>query len=242
MMEEDAVRNVDMIYVKKENNIEEINRINSIISEVNIMNPDSCRCEGIYESERIKKLEGKKRTMCLIFLSCFLALCAIVSTTLLQYDEYFAYINDRNDYIASSKEFCHKILFYNIDLVSTPIAGFLIIIYILLYKRRVLWVNKIKYRNVGMPMMVSLWSKNDRRFSAFTYGLIAFNIYTVVRNSLRGSASAHLITSFKDPSGILALLLKVVDMILIGVRYYPVLVAYRVNSFFVTSTTAIYMW
>ena len=198
--------------------------------------------EIIYENFRQKRLQGNFRTFLIFLLSCLLAISAIVSISILQYDEYFAYINDRNDYIENSQSLCQKISYSNIDIISTPIAGLLLIIYIIMYKRRLLWVNKFKYRNVGLPMMVSLWRKTDRLFSAFTYGTIGFNIYNLVRNYLNDNTASKNLIKFKDPSGILPLLVKIMEMFLIGIRYYPVLVAYRVNSFVISALTALYMW
>lgn len=180
--------------------------------------------EPIYEAYRREQLEGNVRSRLVFFLSTFLAISAITTIGLLQYDEFIAYINDRHDYIERTKFFCNQIEFSNIDLVATPIAVFLVLLYILIYKRRVFLRNKFRYRNIGVPMMVSCWNKTDRMFSAFTYGLIAFNVFGIVKDSLNGSDSFKKISSTKDPSGLLPLLYRVFQMFLVGVRYYPILV------------------
>jgi hypothetical protein len=182
-------------------------------------------CEPIYEKYRRRDLEGRIRSRLVFSLSTLLALGAVFSIGTLQYDEYFAYINDRLDYIGQTKLFCNRVNLANIDIISTPIAAFLILIYIILYKRREFLRDKFRYRNFGLPMIVSCWNKNDRLFSAFTYGLIAFNVYNIVRNSLDDNKnSTKILNGVKDPSGMLPLLVKVLEMFLIGVRYYPVLV------------------
>ncbi len=56
---------------------------------------------------------------------------------LLQYDEYFALMNYRIDYFNKTHGFCNVVDFNNIDIISTPIAGALILFYIILFKRRV---------------------------------------------------------------------------------------------------------
>ena len=113
----------------------------------------------IYENYRRQKLEGKLRVRLIFCISSLLAICAIIVISVLQYDEYFALINDRQDYIANSQSFCNMIQLSNIDIVSTPIAGFLIFLYIIIYRRRVFLRNKYKYRNLGLPMIVSCWNK-----------------------------------------------------------------------------------
>ena len=72
---------------------------------------------------------------------------------------YYANINQRYDYINQSEAFCNIIQFSEIDVISTPISFLLIIMYILIYKRRVFLRNKFKYRNIGLPMIVSVWNK-----------------------------------------------------------------------------------
>lgn len=178
----------------------------------------------IYESYRRKQLEGKIRSRIVFLLASFLAIGAIISVGLMQYDEYFAFINDRFEYINQTKSFCNAIGLANIDIISTPIAGALCLVYIVLYKRRLFLRDKFKYRNVGLPMLVSCWKKTDRLLSAFTYGLIAFNIFNIVKNAINSNQNSKKILTIKDPSGILPLMVKVLEMFLIGIRYYPVLV------------------
>lgn len=180
--------------------------------------------EPIYEAYRRRQLEGNVRSKLVFFLSSFLCISAVLTIGLLQYDEYFAFINDRNDYIQNTKSLCKKIDISNIDIIATPIAGFLVILYIFIYKRRVFLRDKFRYRNFGIPMMVSLWNKTDRLFSAFTYGLIAFNVFGIVKGSLDGTNTLKNISTIKDPTGLLALLYKVLQMFIVGIRYYPILV------------------
>ena len=197
-------------------------------------------CEVIYERSRRLKLEGSTRTFLIFLLSIVLSIGAITSISLLQYDEFFAFVNDRQDYIFASQAYCEKVSSADIDILSTSISGALILIYVVLYKRRVFLRNRFKYRNVGIPMMISMWKKDDRFYSAITYGTIAFNVFNIVRNSF--NSSSQKIIPFKDPSGVLPLLVKIMQVFLIGIRYYPVLVAYRANSFVICLLTAAYMW
>jgi hypothetical protein len=79
---------------------------------------------------------------------------------MLQYDEYFAYVNQRYDYINQTEKYCDATKpLSSIDIISTPIAAFLLILYIIIYKRRSFLKNKFKYRNIGIPMTVSVWNK-----------------------------------------------------------------------------------
>lgn len=196
----------------------------SLLLNENYRNYDYCTSETIYEQARRLDLEGTNRSKLVLLLSTILAISAILTIGLFQYDEFFAYINDRFDYIDDTKAFCNQLDLANIDIVSTPIATFLIIMYILLYKRRVYLRRKFKYRNIGIPMVVSCWNKSNRLFSSFCYGLIAFNVFNIVRNSLISNNNTTKYFHFKDPTGLFPLLMKVIEVFFIGVRYYPVLV------------------
>lgn len=215
---------------ENENDLKYISR-NALYSHIDSREHTS---EPIYEAYRRRQLEGNVRSKLVFFLSSFLAISSILTIGLLQYDEYFAYVNDRQDYINSTRSFCKKIDLANIDIISTPIAGFLVILYILMYKRRVFMINKSQYRNIGIPMIVSVWNKTDRLFSAFTYGLIAFNVFGIVKNSLGSGNKVSSVIKVNDPTGLLSLWYKIVLMILIGIRYYPVLVGENpiLNFFF----------
>ncbi len=101
----------------------------------------------ITDHYRFKKLERKFKVKSIFFISCLLAISVVVIICVLQYGEYNANINQRYDYINQSEAFCNIIQFSEIDIISTPISFLLIILYILIYKRRVFLRNKFKYRN-----------------------------------------------------------------------------------------------
>ena len=65
-------------------------------------------------------------------------------------------------------------------------------------------------------MIVSCWNKSDRLFTCLTYGIIAYNVYRIIRDSIGSSQSLYTLTGVDDPSGLLRLLLKIVEIIIIG--------------------------
>jgi Na+/melibiose symporter-like transporter len=113
----------------------------------------------IVDHYRFKKLEGKFRIKSIFLISCLLAIFVVVIICMLQYDEYSAYVNQRYDYINQTEKHCNATKLSSIDIISTPIAAFLLILYIIIYKRRRFLKNKFKYRNIGIPMTVSVWNK-----------------------------------------------------------------------------------
>jgi hypothetical protein len=89
---------------------------------------------------------------------------------------------------------------------------------------------------------LSIWNKSDRLMSAFTYGLIAFNIFQIVKNVIESKQNnVQKFVPFKDPTGLINLSFKIIEMFLIGIRYYPILVAQRVNNIAINMSAAIYM-
>lgn len=188
---------------------------------------ESNTSEPIYEAYRRRRLEGKTRTKLVIGLSSLLAVGVLFTIGILQYDEYFALINDRVQYVDKSRIFCNQMELAIIDVLSTPLAILLTFVYIILYKRRVLLRGKFRFRNFGLPMVVGCWNKTDRLFSSFTYGLIAFNVYNIVKNSLESKDNRPKILNYmniRDPTGFLLVTVRIIEMFLVGVRYYPVLV------------------
>ena len=104
-------------------------------------------------------LEGSLRVKLNFGISILLALGFVLAVFFIQFDEFTANLNDRDDYVKKAKSFCETSQFADIDIISTPIAASLIILYILIYRRRVFLRNKYKYRNIGLPMIVSCWNK-----------------------------------------------------------------------------------
>ena len=115
--------------------------------------------EIIYENYRKRKLEGIFRSKLVLSVSTLLAASVIIIICLLKYDDYFAYINLRDDYVKSVKSTCDGTKFLEIDIISTPIAISLLILYTIIYKRRVFLRGKFKFRNIGLPMVISVWNK-----------------------------------------------------------------------------------
>ena len=82
--------------------------------------------------------------------------------------------------------------------------------------------DKFKYRNVGLPMIVTTWSKTNRFYTAVTYGLIAYNIYEIVLSVLKfdanGPSQADIdIRNLNDKSGIVKLLFRITQVIVVGI-------------------------
>ena len=66
-------------------------------------------------------------------------------------------------------------------------------------------------------MIVSLWKKNDRFNSLMVYGLLAHRIFLIIENSISNTNTPTGLTrNVNDPTGLLKLLVKVFEVICLG--------------------------
>ena len=133
-----------------------VKRKNSAMKKTGLLRKTS---EIIYENFRKRRLEGYTRSKLVLAVSVLLAASVIIIICMLKYDDYFAYINQRDDYVNSVQSTCANTKFLEISVISTPIAISLLILYTIIYKRRVFLREKFKFRNFGLPMIISVWNK-----------------------------------------------------------------------------------
>jgi hypothetical protein len=128
----------------------------------------------------------------------------------------------RYSYLTKIIEPCSNIEASGLNVITTSISAFLIIIFTILYKRRSCCLNKFKCSNFGLPMIISLWNKTERIHSALIYARIAFELYILLAGLLPpASKTLPLITlppGVTDPTGLFNLLVKIIAIILIGLR------------------------
>jgi hypothetical protein len=177
-------------------------------------------CEVIYERHRRQKLEKKFFKLVVFLISIILSIGTILIISFVNYDMVFAIQNKRTSYIDSVTASCDSITYGVIDLISTPMAIVLLLMYIVLYKRRVFLVNKFKYKNIGLPMLVTVWSKSFRFNYAMVYGLIAQNIVEIVISTLGLTQADDDIKAINDPTGLIKLLFTVAQVILVGISEF----------------------
>ena len=171
----------------------------------------------IYEHYRRGKLRKTYFNFMIYFISILMSIGTILIISFVNYDVAFAARNQRNDYLDSTHSACEKISYGIIDLISTPVAIALLIFYIVLYKRRVFLREKYKYKNIGLPMILSVWKKSFRFNTAMVYGLIAFSIVEIIMSTIGNNQADVDIKNANDPSGILKLLFRIAQVILVGI-------------------------
>jgi len=175
--------------------------------------------EIIYQRHRRRKLEKKYHTLILFFISILLSIGTIFIISLVNYDEVIAVKNDRMDYLNTTHSLCDNITYGVIDLISTPIAAALLVLYIILYKRRVFLRDKFKYRNIGLPMIVTIWNKWNKFYTSMVYGLIALNVFEIFLSTISTNGRANTdIASVNDGNTLIVkLLFTITQVILVGI-------------------------
>jgi hypothetical protein len=173
----------------------------------------------IYERYRRKRLQTIPLNIGIFICSILLAICTTFLIIFINYDQVEAVLNLRTDYLDAENASCNKIVYGVIDLISTPIAVAVLVLFVIMYKRRVFLRGKFKYRNIGLPMITTTWNKSNRFYTSVTYGLIAYNIYNIVLSVLNSGASQSDIDikNVNDKSGIVKLLFRICQVIVVGI-------------------------
>lgn len=170
-----------------------------------------------------KKPYGKYEEIIVSLLAVLLTISLITVVALVQYETYDSYFKSRNSYLVAEYTPCEIVDYGDINYIMTPIAVGLIIIFIILYKRRSCCLAKCKCSQFGLPMITSLWNKTDRSKTAFVYARIAFEVFLLIQGLFQGTKvlpSISLPPGVTDPTGLFNLLIKIVCVLLIGIRKY----------------------
>ncbi len=139
------------------------------------------------------------------------------------------------------KSICDIVDFSNFSIISHPLSFLLIILYMFLFWRRSCCL-KFCFGRPAPPMIISPFKKFNRFYSSVIYGLIAFDVFDIISSAIyKNSASDTIGKLVNDPSGLFKLLIRLIEVFLAALRYYPPLIAFNSNSFIIYLTSSIYM-
>ena len=189
-------------------------------------------------------LFGKYEGIIVAVLGIFVSIALLAVIGILQYDVYDSFLKIKNTYILYSGIVCFAVDIGGIDIVTTPVAFLLIIIFTIIYKRRSFCINRCSWKNLGLPSIVSLWKKTDRTYTAFVYGRIAYEVFRIIQGLITKPINSYKITlpDGTDPTDLFKLLMRIFEVIFIGIRYYPILIAFRSKSCTIYILAALYSW
>ena len=176
----------------------------------------------IYEAYRQRRVDRKHihTNAGLFSISLLIALASFLIVFFVIYTEYTEFCNGNGDYFNATFVYCQTSRFGSIDTVTVSIASVILLVFIGVYKRRVFLVGLYTFRNIGLPMLVSLWNKTDRLNTMVIYGLISQNVFQVVVNSLFGDSiglASVIKKNVNDPTGLLLLFAEIFEVLLLGI-------------------------
>ena len=181
----------------------------------------STTCDIIYESHRRKKLEKTSLNLILVIITCLLAGGVILVISFVNYDQWFALKHDRIKYLNNEIQPCSLITYGMIDLISTPSAFALLIFYVIICVCLRGENSCNKFDRIAFPMITTSWTKSNRFHTACIYGLMAHNIYEIVLSAFSDGESLSQadidLNNVQDPSGIVKLLFRIAQVILVGI-------------------------
>ena len=132
--------------------------------------------------------------------------------------------------------FCRIFKLEYSNLITYPIGGLCILIFIVRTKRTS--CLREHWHGYGAPPIpADFLSHIDRKFVAVVFAICSDELVKIMNELINGSSSSD------DTDGIiLAYLQQLLQVLLMGFRYYPILAAVHINSIVVLSIATIYAW
>jgi hypothetical protein len=168
---------------------------------------------------------------------CILAATALLSTwAIIQpiHDEIVRkYENNQSVYYIPNS-ICNVINLQQFNVLTFPVACFLIILFIIRTKRTSLLRDKC-YGYGGPPIPVDFIAHIDRKFAAVVFAICADELLSIMEEAISGNSP-------KADGIILVYLLRILQVIIMGFRYYPLLAAVYIDSIFTLACASVYAW
>ena len=119
-------------------------------------------------------------------------------------------------------------------LITFPIACVLVVVFSLRSRRTSFHRDQCSGYG-AIPMPVDFLSHVDRKFAAIVFAVCADEIITIVVEVLVGDSS-------QGRGVVLAYLLRLLQVLVMGIRYYPLLAAVYLNTFLTLICATLYAW
>ncbi|UJR33960.1 hypothetical protein I4U23_021376 [Adineta vaga] len=178
------------------------------------------------------------------FSSCFTAILMVIVTIvalivkwlLIQpiHDELVKKYNDNEPLFYQRNSFCAIIDYSDFNLLTFPIACFLVLVFVIFSKRTTCLRKKLK-GYIGPVIPLDFYIHVKRKFAAVVFAIIADELLSIVIQVLVGDTS-------KDQGVIVVYLLRIAQVIVIGLRYYPILSAAYIDTILTLTCASLYAW
>jgi hypothetical protein len=122
------------------------------------------------------------------------------------------------------------------NMFTFPIACFLVLLFIVTTKRKSSQENSYCYGYFAIPIPLDFFAHVKRTFAAVIFAVVADELSNLVNQFInRNSSSA-------DEGVIVTYILQIVQVLVIGFHYYPILAAVYINTRFTLICATLYAW
>ena len=175
----------------------------------------------------------------IIFLSTFGCFFGVICGRIFIYD---SEVNNQTENLIQARYLCDTVYtlpspFSQVKLVSTFLSLFIIFISILIPTKREWYLKKCS--KPSFPGLQNPFIKVNRLNTTLTYSLIAYQVLEVTLSKFQSHDALDL---SMDPTGLLIFFIQVVDIVIIGIRYYPILMAFSRKSIPINILTGLYIY
>ena len=171
---------------------------------------------------------------------CILAATALLSTwAIIQpiHNEIVHKYETQQPVYYTPNSICKVMNIRQFNMLTFPFACFLILVFIIRTKRTSLLRDKC-YGYGGPPVPVDFLSHVDRKFAAVVFAICADELLSILEQAIGGGSG----NSLTGDGVIVVYLLRVLQVIVMGFRYYPLLAAVYINSIFTLTCGTLYVW
>lgn len=192
------------------------------------------------KNNRIYSFNSKTNIIKLVLI-LILFIASMITVALLQNDNFNLIIDENYDQIEAKASLCNIIDFSNFNIIQHPFGFILIIIYSFSFFRKSCCL-KCCFKRPALPLVTSPFKKYDRLKTSIVYGIMAYEVTDVIDNVIfKTSASDTYGTLVQDPTGLFKFLMRLLEVLVVSIRYYPPLIALYANSLFIYITSSFYM-
>ncbi|CAM4805220.1 unnamed protein product [Rotaria magnacalcarata] len=133
-----------------------------------------------------------------------------------------------------SHRLCHVLDYNKFNMILFPISCLLIVIFALEHRRVSCMIN-LWHGHFASPVPLDFFTHSDRKFVAVTFAICANELLEIINQTLNGSTPP-------EHGIILIYLQRILQVLAMGFRYYPILVAVNRNSSFSLTLGTLYIW
>ncbi|CAF0739179.1 unnamed protein product [Rotaria sordida] len=129
---------------------------------------------------------------------------------------------------------CNIIDLEDFNMLTLPVACFFMLIFIIFSKRTSCMKKKLN-GHVAPIVPIDFYTHIKRKFAAVVFAIIADELLDIVNQVINGNTS-------KEEGVIVVYLLRILKVLFIGFRYYPVLSAVYIDSILTLTCAILYAW